>query len=377
MGKMSAGARGLAALMTIVISCQICMPGRAEAQLQPSPILVATPVATTPLTAFLVLSGDASGKTIVVPDASQPKNRQWQIPVNLKELAEASLLSDMHQRFANVQGLPNLESIPKGFADLIFIVNVSESSYITHYSFGFSPGTGTISSLVNFTAVAKSGAQFSKTVAVQSVVSLPKPYAIGPMDFAQIPALFKAKLEEAFIGFLNSPETYALIGNLNVTASQPYSGPKNGEHLAAGTNNNGAPPDDLVGTTQESPAQAPPVLPSAQSQPSAKTGDAHYCVKIDSRYNGGPVPFGMALRNTCNQAIAIAFCAQLNSESNSWRCGVVGADPGLMSQDMETWGCYCASKSCSEWVVEWNAVFNLPGAQSPVSPEHNSAKAAH
>jgi hypothetical protein len=253
--------------LAVLAICQICNPRRVESQAQTPTTLVAGPVAssrTSSLTAVIVMSGDASGKTLVVPDASQPKNRQWQVPVNLRELAEASLLSDMRQRFTNVQEAPTL-GVARGLADLILVIDVSNSSYITHYSFGFSPGTGTISFLVNFTAIAKSGVQLSKSEAATGAVSLPKPYAIGPIDFAQIPALFKAKLEDAFIGFLDSPETHAFIGNLqnsqnrsqptNITASQPYGRPTNDERVTGGKNDNEAPPNnDLVGATQDSPA---------------------------------------------------------------------------------------------------------------------------
>jgi hypothetical protein len=250
-------------LLAVLAICQINIPRRAESQAQTPTTFAAAPVVSPP-TAVLVLSGDASGNIVAVPDASQPKNRQWQVPVNLKELAEASLLSDMRQRFTNVQEAPTL-GVARGLADLIVVIDVSESSYVTHYSFGFSPGTATISFIVTFTAIAKSGAHLAKAVPATGVVPLPKPYAIGPMDFAQIPALFKAKLDEAFIVFLDSPETHAFVGSVqnnqngsqptNVTASQPYSGPTNGERVTGGKNDNEAPPyNDLVGATQESPA---------------------------------------------------------------------------------------------------------------------------
>jgi hypothetical protein len=354
--------------------CQVYFPARAESQAQTPSVTFAA----SPLTAVLVLTGDASGKTLAVPDASQPKNKQWQVPVNLKEVAEASLLADMHQRFTSVQEAPTLGVVPRGLADLIVVIDVRDSSYITHYSLGFSPGTATISFLVTFTAIAKTGGQLAKTVTVSGVMAFPKPYALGPMDWAQIPALFKTKLEEAFIGFIDSPETYAFIGNLrdgppgsqptNVTASQPYSGPTIGNHAAAGKNNNDPPPEDIVGTTQESPAQTTPR--------SAKNGDAHDCIRKGAApNNGGNYPATLTVETTCADEVIVSFCAK--NPRSEWRCDSHILSSTQRGYNLAEWGDECDTATCSEWTLEWNAIYNYSGAVRPPYPHKQEAKVAH
>jgi tetratricopeptide (TPR) repeat protein len=104
-----------------------------------------------------------------------------------------------------------------------------------------------------------------------------------------------------------------------------------------------------------------------------RTGDAHECVSVDPLYEGGPSPYMLRFHNVCGQDIKVSACARKDS---GWLCKGGGLTPNDYYA-LDELGVFCVTASCSEWTVEWNAIYSSPATPFPPSPHRTEAGRGH